>query len=159
MPRPVRPAAERFWAKVDRTGECWLWTGYRERHGYGRFYPGPGQASMRAYVWAWEDAHGAVPKGLELDHLCRTPACVRPDHLEPVTHRENMLRGHGLASRAAAATHCPQGHAYDETNTYLTPSTGHRTCRTCRKAQMDALNVRRREANAAAGRARVFRNR
>lgn len=66
-----------------------------------------------AHRYSWEEANGPVPEGLELDHLCRTPACVRPDHLEPVTHLENQRRG-----SVTARTHCPQGHPYDTENTY-----------------------------------------
>lgn len=150
MPAPTRPPAERFWAKVNKTETCWLWTGYCDK-GYGRFNPGGRSAPVKAYVWAWEQVNGPRASGMELDHLCRVTQCVRPDHLELVTHRENLLRSRGLAAKAAAATHCPSGHPYDEANTYVSPR-GHRLCRTCRKAKMDRLNDQRRERNAALGR-------
>lgn len=92
----------RFWSKVDFTGpvpahrpdlgECWLWTGGRQRTGYGRF--GIGQSyKVLAYRFAYEFCVGVVPAGLTLDHLCRIRLCVNPWHLEPVTHLENVRRG------------------------------------------------------------------
>lgn len=110
LPTPEQFAA-RFWGYVDRSGECWLWTGDLDRHGYGRIHTagkrGPVKAAHRV---SYELTLGAIPPGLELDHTCRNPRCVRPDHLDPVTHRENLLRGTGIAARNAAVTHCPQGH-------------------------------------------------
>ncbi len=89
---------ERFWAKVDRSGECWLWTGNVYRDGYGQFYVERRQ--VRAHRWAYESEVGPIPEGLVLDHLCRVRLCVRPSHLEPVTNRENLLRG--IAARKGA---------------------------------------------------------
>lgn len=122
---------ERFWSKVDRRGddECWEWTASRNHFGYGKF--SKGNSWVRAHRFSWELANGPIPDGLVIDHLCRNTACVNPAHLEPVTHRENVLRGCGPVARAARATHCPQGHPYDEENTYRRPVTGHRSCRAC----------------------------
>src|SRR5688500_4996363 len=80
-----------FWAKVDKTSTCWLWTGARHPLGYGHVRYG--NRTSAAHRVAWELINGPIPEGLTLDHLCRVPACVRPDHLEPVTHRENVRRG------------------------------------------------------------------
>jgi hypothetical protein len=77
-----------FWAKVDKTETCWLWTGAM-LNGYGKFWAGK---TVFAHRWSYERFIGPIPKGLHLDHLCRVPACVRPDHLEAVTNRENVLR-------------------------------------------------------------------
>ena len=87
-----RPLSVRLWAKVDKSGDCWIWTGCRIRHGYGRI-SGPGRKPLLAHRVAYELTYGPIPDGLELDHLCRNPSCVRPDHLEPVTHLENVRRG------------------------------------------------------------------
>jgi len=89
--------AARFWSHVDRTPECWLWTGHVNEDGYGQFKvtDEPGRyRTVRAHRWAWEAARGPVPAGLTLDHLCRRPACVRPDHLDPCTNAENLRRRH-----------------------------------------------------------------
>src|SRR6266568_8464909 len=126
--------AAKFWAKVDRSGgadACWLWIAGMDNHGYGTF--DIGQQKRRGHQIAWQLLRGPVPDGLELDHLCRVPLCVNPNHLEPVTHRENTLRGEGITAQQARRTHCPQGHVLAGHN--LEPRRdGHRACRACRKA-------------------------
>ncbi len=79
----------RFWRKVDKTPACWLWTDTPNHDGYGRF---KADRKIMAHRFAYEEANGPVPEGLELDHLCRNRLCVRPDHLEAVTHTENVRR-------------------------------------------------------------------
>jgi hypothetical protein len=89
--------AERFWAQVELTSGCWVWTGHLNRDGYGQFKvtDRPGHyRTVRAHRWAWEAAHGPVAAGLTLDHLCGRPACVRPEHLDPCTAAENLHRRH-----------------------------------------------------------------
>lgn len=103
---------------------CWLWQGYINEDGYGRFW-NPG-GTPNAHAGVYEAMVGPVPGGLELDHLCRVRHCVNPDHLEPVTHAENMRRS------AEARTTCINGHPWVEENIYTYPS-GVRQCRTCRR--------------------------
>ena len=82
---------ERFWAKVERIGECLEWTGTRLRGGYGQFsIKGRGYPAHRV---AYEMSRGRIPSGLVLDHLCGNPRCVRIDHLEAVEQAENVARG------------------------------------------------------------------
>lgn len=118
---------EIFWSHVQKTETCWLWTGYRQKSGgrfgtggYG-FYSGR-QAHRRAY----ELLVGPIPEGLQLDHLCKVPRCVNPDHLEPVTQQENMRRHYG------ERTHCKHGHALDAANAYEWK--GKQFCRACNRA-------------------------
>lgn len=84
-------ASERFWARVDRTGDCWLWMGSKNKHGYGTFVAEPPKR-IGAHRFAYEEERGPIPVGMEIDHLCGNPSCVRPAHLEVVTHEENMRR-------------------------------------------------------------------
>lgn len=115
---------------VQESG-CWDWIGSRDIGGYGRIMIN--RVSRPAHRYVWELANGKVPLGLELDHLCRNRACVRPDHLEPVTHKVNCLRGAGLGAINSKKTHCPHGHPYTAANTYRY-ARGARFCRTCTKA-------------------------
>jgi hypothetical protein len=104
---PHPPPEERFWAKVDKSGECWLWTA-QTHSGYGYFNVGH-EHKVRAHRWSYERFVGPIPDGLTLDHLCHNRACVRPDHLEPVTVQENLRRS---MDRRRSATHCKRGHPY-----------------------------------------------
>src|SRR5262245_3689117 len=139
--RPPVPLADKFWDKVDKLGPlpshrpdlgpCWIWTATRNSLGYGPFYPQRGM-TVKAHRWAYETLVGPVAAGYDLDHLCRNPACVRPDHLEPVPHWENIRRGYEARPRPRhTATHCRNGHAYDEANTRIDPKTGERRCLAC----------------------------
>lgn len=127
---------ERFWDKVmpePNTG-CWLWIAGRSKSGYGTFKFG--KRTQRAHRVSYIALIGEVPDGLELDHVrargCLGKECVNPGHLEPVTHRENMLRGKGFASDHANRTHCKRGHAFDSSNTKLYKAKSGSTLRLCR---------------------------
>jgi hypothetical protein len=124
--------AERFWRHVLKTDTCWLWTGHKTPSGYGTFsmQSEPRYKTICAH-------HFLVGKPLEghvYDHLCRERSCVRPDHLEMVTHRVNILRGIGLAAKFVQRTHCKNGHPFDSSNTRLSKGGG-RICRTCQRAR------------------------
>src|SRR4051794_5538943 len=119
--------AERFWAKVE-VGDCWQWTGSTTQHGYGKFWNG--HRPVLSHRFAYELLVGQIPPGMEVDHLCRNIGCVNPDHLEIVTHAENMRRSYPVRK-----THCPRGHVYDEANTYVGASRK-RQCRTCHRERM-----------------------
>lgn len=96
--------AERFYAKVVlQANGCRLWTGAISGNpgGYGQFWVGG--KLVGAHRWAYEHEIGPIPDGLTLDHLCRVRACVEVTHLEPVTLRENILRGVGIAAQTARA--------------------------------------------------------
>lgn len=125
-----RPAAVRFWEKVDLNGAggCWLWEASLFLSGYGQFQIG--HTKIRAHRWAYEREFGPVPDGMVLDHLCRVRRCVNPAHLEAVTERENVLRGEGPSAHNARKTQCINRHPFDHANTRRTPN-GKRVCRRC----------------------------
>ena len=118
---------ERFWPKVRKTDTCWLWTASVNRDGYGWF--GNGERVIYAHTYLV----GVAPKGMNWDHLCRVRNCVRPDHLELVSMKENILRGVGAPARNARKTHCVRGHEFTPGNTYVLQ--GRRTCRTCQRVR------------------------
>ena len=114
---------------------CVLWTGALDRRGYGR--QRVGQRRIMAHRVVWELLVGPIPDGATLDHLCRTPACVNPAHLEPVSQRENVLRGEAPAAQNARKETCDRGHRFDYTN-----SRGERICRRCRTLRRKAWAAR-----------------
>jgi hypothetical protein len=130
--RKPKPAEERFWPKVQKTETCWLWIASTFKDGYGQFHPNAGSPAA-AHRFAYELLVGPIPKGTNLDHLCRVRHCVNPDHLEPVTNRENILRGESPPARQARQTHCQHGHPLAGENLTI-DSQGARICLTCRRA-------------------------
>jgi hypothetical protein len=130
-----RPLEERFWEKVDRSAGpdgCWPWLAGRYSTGYGEF--SIGYRKSAAHRVAYELLIGPIPAGLELDHLCRNRLCVNPAHLEPVTTRENILRGESGSAKNARKTHCHNGHPLTPGN--LTPGpNGERRCLICNRTR------------------------
>lgn len=134
----------RFWAKVNKTDTCWLWTASTSRHGYGN-YQLDGRP-IRAHRLSYYLGKGPIASNLSVCHHCDTPACVNPAHLFLGSHTENMRdciakgRHSGLPERAKK-THCLKGHAFTSENT-MRATKGGQACRTCH-------NERKRLAKAA----------
>lgn len=120
--------AARLKPKIDATDDCWIWRGSTSTVGYGQFHVWGRLVTAHRFVY--ELYVGPIPEGLVLDHLCRNRQCVNPAHLEPVTHRINILRGEGAGARNAAKEECPRGHPLTPENVRPSPR-GFRRCSTC----------------------------
>ena len=134
----------RFLGKIERNGpfperkrlgRCWIWKGsIFSKTGYGAF---KFKRKLRgAHRLCYALYQGKIRDGLTIDHLCRVRLCVNPRHLEPVTRRENILRGIGFAATNAKKTKCPYGHRYTKENTLMERVRGKvmgRSCRICRR--------------------------
>lgn len=138
MSRPERPLEERLFPRIDAEGPCWLWTGAISRNGYGVVQLGGRDAGTRAvHRVVWELLVGLIPRGLDLDHLCRVRHCCNPDHLEPVTRQANVARGaHGAG--VLRGFRCD--HPETPENTIVTSR--QRTCRTCANESSRAYRAR-----------------
>ena len=146
-----KPLSERFWKYVDVSPSHWWWTGTKTKLGYGMIWDYNLGRSVMAHRASWELAHGEqIPDFLVIDHLCRQPSCVNPDHLEVVTFGINTERGMAPVlggTRQRSKTHCPQGHPYSEENTYLYKNGRKRVCRTCAIERTQARRERLRKSH------------
>ena len=106
---------------------CWLWLKETNTKGYGRY------RKLMAHRVVYEAHRGPIPEGLTLDHLCRVRSCVNPSHLEPVSMRDNILRGTCRAAVNSRKTECQNGHPLEGENVRITWN-GDRECRECRRA-------------------------
>lgn len=134
--------AVRFWKKVNKTETCWLWTG-GICQGYGVYTEN--KKLKKAHRVMYEKAVAEIGEGLVIDHLCRVKHCVRPDHLEAVTDRMNILRGKGLAAGNCIKTSCKRGHVFSPENTYVKKvgKTTERCCRICMRNHYKAYRGRK----------------
>ncbi len=128
-----------FWSQVNKTDNCWLWTGFVNKRGYGE-YASPYLTTRLVHRIAYGLIKGELPD-MPLDHMCREKTCCNPAHLEPVSNLTNVRRSN-IGQHWANKTHCPKGHAYDEENTIRYK--GSRTCRECKnKANRERMRERR----------------
>lgn len=136
-------AVSRFWSKVKPPlgiGECWIWLGTDAGNGYGVFFYQ--HKNIQAHRFAYECLIGKIPDGLQIDHLCRNRKCVNPYHLEPVTTRENLLRGETIAARNARKKYCAKGHLLAGNNLVrYNLKEGRRACRLCYNEYMRRYRV------------------
>lgn len=125
--------------EYDTNGGCWLWSGYLNEFGYAIMWA---RKTWRAARFFYQATVREIPKGFQVDHLCRVRSCVNPAHLQAVSQRANILRGVAPPSLNAKKTHCPRGHELTRENTV--PVIGprgapERTCRKCRRIQQTKL--------------------
>ena len=132
----VRTPPERFWPKVNfsgpvskhrpELGACWLWQGAEIPSGYGYFRGAT--CNVPVHRWSYEFCVGPIPKGQEIDHLCRVRNCVNPDHLESVIHHINIIRG--STRKGHHKSSCKNGHLFNQDNTAIRRD-GTYACKTC----------------------------
>lgn len=144
QPNPAPHWYPRFAAKVevDPDTGCWVWIAARNHQGYGKFQYATKDTRV-AHRVSYEAFHGPIPDGLVLDHFaCNNRSCVNPDHVRPVTVRENVLRSDSIQALNLAKTHCVNGHPFSPENTAILKS-GTRGCRACQRAAYKAWKKRR----------------
>lgn len=122
----------KFWAKVNKTETCWLWIGNLNAKGYGayskteyqsgRVKEGMKYISMAAHRYSWELANGPIPEGIEIDHMCHTPVCVRPEHLRLATRKQNNENRAGANSNSTSGV---RGVRWVESKNRWRASVGH----------------------------------
>lgn len=118
----------RLFSKIKKTNSCWIWTHCIDPDGYSNF--SMFGSAKKAHRITYELFKGKIPKGYEIDHLCKNTLCCNPDHLEAVTPKINSLRSDSPWAKNARKTHCPQNHPYSKENTYRTKNGG-RVCKIC----------------------------
>lgn len=125
----------RFWTKVivGTKDECWIWTGSKDKKGYGSFRVAKDKCN-KAHIFSWVLHFGLVPKGLHVDHKCENESCVNPFHLQLLTNEKNNEKSSSPSAENKRKTHCHRGHPFEGDNLYVEPN-GRRVCLTCKGAR------------------------
>lgn len=141
-PKKVTRPRLPFWDRIDASGDCWIWTGAQAVAGYGHCTATAQYPTSFVHRRVWMELVGPIPQGLEIDHRCRNRLCCNPDHLEPVTHAENMRRSpvtshprwlkHDGPPKLFERERCSRGHDVTLPNAiYRQPNGRTNRCRVC----------------------------
>jgi len=149
MPRKPTPIKERFMQRFvkDEKTKCWNWISTKDYNGYGKISEGaansPDRKQWLAHRLSYTLFRGAIPEGMFIDHLCRNPSCVNPNHLEVVTNKENLHRGNNHQ-----LTHCKKGHELVDGNILYEkyPWGLGRRCKLCRDANRKERDAKNRDS-------------
>ena len=120
-------------------GECIVWTGGKNKEGYGLIRLGDKREMTHRAAYILQV--GQIPKDKVIDHLCRNPSCINVEHMELVCEKENILRGRSPSAINHNKTHCVHGHEFNESNTWESVK-GKRHCRECNKLRLRGLRER-----------------
>ena len=132
---------------IDASTDCWIMKRVLNSQGYVNMIR-LGKTKL-AHRMVYEALVGAIPEGMDLDHLCRNRACVNPEHLEIVSRRENLLRGETSAASFASRSSCKNGHPFTVRNTAKYKRTGEaRICLECAKISSQRARDRKKNENA-----------
>ena len=118
---------------------CWLWMAALKRDGYAKFTSHSTGHKMAFLHW-----NGVVPEGKEIDHICGVKCCVNPQHLQAITHKENVAKS-GSWDFNRRKTHCPKGHPYSGENLYISGT--NRQCNICRRERSYAFFLKKKEVS------------
>ena len=130
---PLVASIDRFMKLVDIQGDHWIWLGDTYPSGYARFWDNKTKMQVYAHRWSYEYFIGYVPDGYDVHHTCSIRYCVSPFCLNITHHKDHcFLSPNTWPSRNVSTIYCPQGHPYDEVNTYIWTN-GSRACNTCRR--------------------------
>lgn len=108
---------QRFWSKVDKSGDCWIWTASKRANGYGQFMVS--HRNVTAHSFSYQLHNGPAPTGFDIDHACRNRACVNPAHLRLTTRKQNMENSNGWARTT------PRGVSWDRERGLWSAKIGH----------------------------------
>lgn len=122
---------QRFFARINKTDTCWIWSGCKDTAGYGQLRIGKRMGLTHRV--SWEIHNGPIPSDALVLHRCDVRSCVNPAHLFLGSYSDNAIdRDRKRRGRHSRLTHCRNGHPYNSDNTYLHLRSGWRQCRICR---------------------------